>query len=485
MKINDLINGLICQVDGEVERDVKDLQFDSRKVTEGSVFIAIKGTASDGHDFIKSAIKNGAIAVVYDDATRKGEITAGVTAIKVDDSNDALARLASEYNDNPSAKLTLVGVTGTNGKTTIATLLYRLFRSLGHKVGLLSTVVNYVDDEPIEATHTTPDPIELNGLLKKMVDKGCEYAFMEVSSHSIVQKRIAYLDFDGGLFTNITRDHLDYHKTFENYINAKKAFFDGLKKDAFAITNIDDKNGMVMLQNCKARKKFYSTRQMADYRGKILEEGFDGMLLEINDTEVHVPMIGRFNVSNLLAIYGAARELGVEHRKALTVISGLKAVNGRFETMQSPTGYTAIVDYAHTPDALDNVMGTINEIRNGRKERGQLIAVVGCGGNRDKGKRPMMAQSAVKQADKVIITSDNPRKEDPQAIIDDMLEGLNDEQKRNVIVIVDRRQAIKTACALASKGDVVLVAGKGHEDYQIIGDVKHHFDDHEEIRACF
>ena len=271
MKINDLINGLICQVDGEVERDVKDLQFDSRKVTEGSVFIAIKGTASDGHDFIKSAIKNGAIAVVYDDATRKGEITAGVTAIKVDDSNDALARLASEYNDNPSAKLTLVGVTGTNGKTTIATLLYRLFRSLGHKVGLLSTVVNYVDDEPIEATHTTPDPIELNGLLKKMVDKGCEYAFMEVSSHSIVQKRIAYLDFDGGLFTNITRDHLDYHKTFENYINAKKAFFDGLKKDAFAITNIDDKNGMVMLQNCKARKKFYSTRQMADYRGKILD----------------------------------------------------------------------------------------------------------------------------------------------------------------------------------------------------------------------
>ena len=481
---------LICNLDYESIRsgkdaDIKDIQFDSRKVADGSVFVAIKGTASDGHDYIGAAVKSGAVAVVYDDASRGGEIDGSVTAILVKDSSIALARLASDYFGNPSQKVTLVGVTGTNGKTTTATLLYQMFRKLGHKSGLLSTVINYIDDEAVEATHTTPDPLELNGLLAKMVERGCEYVFMEVSSHSVVQNRIAYLDFDGALFTNITRDHIDYHGTFDNYLAAKKAFFDGLKKSAFAITNIDDKNGLVMLQNTAAKRMTYSTRAMADFRGKILEESFDGMLISVNDTEVNVPFIGRFNVYNLLAVYGAAVELGVEHLQALTVLSSLKAVSGRFETLHAPKGYSAIVDYAHTPDALDNVLATINELRESRREKGTLISIVGCGGNRDKGKRPMMAQSAVRASDKVIITSDNPRKEDPQAIIDDMLAGLNDEQMKNVIVIADRRQAIKTACMMADKGDVILVAGKGHENYQIIGDVKHHFDDHEEIKACF
>lgn len=484
MKLKEIVKNVeVKKAVGDLEVEISGVVADSRKVTNGSVFVAVKGTESDGANYIPMAIEKGAKAVVMNAGTNVEANWSDVTRVEVTDSAEALGWMASNWNGEPSKKLTLVGVTGTNGKTTTATLLWEMARRRGKKAGLLSTVVNYVDDRAVASTHTTPDPIELNGLLKEMVDAGCEYAFMEVSSHSIVQRRIAGLDFDGGLFTNITRDHIDYHKTFDNYLTAKKAFFDGLKKEAFAITNIDDPHGKVMVQNCNARQFTYSTRQKADFKGKIIEEGFEGMEIEVNGTEVNVPFIGRFNVYNLLLVFGAAVNLGVEKEEALRLISTLRPVNGRFETIRSDSkGWTAIVDYAHTPDALDNVIETINEIRRSRKDAGKLIAVVGCGGNRDKGKRPMMAQSAVNGADQVVITSDNPRKEDPQAIIDDMLAGLTDEEKNSVIVIVDRREAIKTACALAKKGDVVLVAGKGHEDYQIIGETKHHFDDHEEIR---
>jgi UDP-N-acetylmuramoyl-L-alanyl-D-glutamate--2,6-diaminopimelate ligase len=387
--------------------------------------------------------------------------------------------LASQWFGNPSLELTLVGVTGTNGKTTIATLLYKLVRALGHKAGLLSTVVNYIDNEAITATHTTPDAIALNGLLRRMVDAGCEYAFMEVSSHSIAQERIAGLDFDGALFTNLTRDHIDYHKTFDNYRDTKKRLFDGLKKSAFAITNKDDKNGLVMTQNCQATVCTYSTRSLADYKAQILEEGFDGMLLHINNREVFVPLVGRFNVSNLLCIYGAALSLGFSETDVLCVLSTLRPVNGRFETIHSPKGWTAIVDYAHTPDAVDNVIQTIREIK---KEGARLITVVGCGGNRDKGKRPMMAQIAKRGSEQLILTSDNPRNEDPKEILKDMTDGLNTDELRSTLVIEDRAAAIQTACTLAQANDVILIAGKGHEDYQIIQGVKHHFDDHEEVK---
>ena len=395
--------------------------------------------------------------------------------------------MASKWFGEPSKALTLVGVTGTNGKTTIATLLYKLVRALGHKAGLLSTVVNYIEDEAVPATHTTPDAIELNGLLRRMVDAGCEYAFMEVSSHAIAQERIAGLDFDGALFTNLTRDHIDYHKTFDNYRDTKKRLFDGLKKTAFAVTNKDDKNGLVMTQNCKAEVKTYSTRSLADYKAQILEEGFEGMMLNINGKEVFVPLVGRFNVSNLLCIYGAALCLGFEELEVLRVLSTLKPVNGRFETIRSPKGWTAIVDYAHTPDAVDNVISTIREIIDGQKSKVEsrkprLITVIGCGGNRDKGKRPMMAQIAKKGSEQLILTSDNPRDEEPADILNDMKAGLTEEELRSTLVIEDRAAAIQTACTLAQAGDVILVAGKGHEDYQIIKGVKHHFDDHEQVR---
>ena len=475
-----LQNIVLLQTTGTTEIEVSGIQFDSRKVEKGCVFVATKGTASDGHQYISMAIEKGAAAIVCEDMPES--VPAEVTIVQVENSADALGKMASAWFDFPSSKLTLVGVTGTNGKTTIATLLYKLFRELGYKAGLLSTVCNYVNDTAIEATHTTPDALALNELLAQMVEAGCDYAFMEVSSHSVDQRRIAGLEFDGGIFTNITRDHIDYHLTFENYLKAKKRFFDELTSEAFALTNADDKNGMVMLQNTKAKKYSYSLRSMADFKTRILEHGFDGMLLDMNDKEVNVSFIGKFNASNLSAVYGAAVLLGQDELEVLRVISSLHSVSGRFETLRSPNGYTAIVDYAHTPDALTNVIETINQILQGN---GRLITVVGCGGNRDKGKRPMMAREAVNGSWKAILTSDNPRFEEPQDILNDMLAGLDITEKAKSLTIVDRREAIRTACALAQPGDVVLVAGKGHEDYQIIQGVKHHFDDREVVRECF
>ena len=462
---------------GSTDIEITGINIDSRRIKQGHIFVAMKGTQVDGHKFIGKAIELGAAAVLLEDMPE--EIQDGVTYVQVESTEDCVGIAATTYFGNPSSKLKLVGVTGTNGKTTIATLLYNMFRKFGHKVGLLSTVCNYIDGEPIPASHTTPDPIELNELLAKMVEAGCEYAFMECSSHAIHQKRIGGLTFAGGLFTNLTRDHLDYHKTFENYRDAKKMFFDNLPKTAFAITNADDKNGMVMVQNTKAQVKTYSTRSMADYKARILECHFEGMYLEVDGREVGVQFIGKFNVSNLLAVYGAAVMLGKQPEDVLVVMSTLKSVNGRLDPIQSPDGWTAIVDYAHTPDALENVLNAIHEVLNGK---GKVITVCGAGGNRDKGKRPLMAQEAVKQSDKVIITSDNPRFEEPQDIINDMLAGLSTEQKKKVISIADRKEAIRTAAMMAGKGDVILVAGKGHEDYQEIKGVKHHFDDHEVIR---
>ena len=481
MILSDLIqNTLIKKSIGDIEIKVKNIQFDSRKVSVDSLFVATKGSATDGHDYIESAINQGAKAIICEAIPDK--ITEGICYLQVVNSSEALGKLASAWYDFPSSKLILVGVTGTNGKTTIATLLYQLFRELGFKTGLLSTVCNYIDNQAIEATHTTPDSLTLNELLANMVDAGCKYAFMEVSSHAVDQSRIAGLEFDGGIFTNITRDHIDYHLTFENYLKAKKTFFDSLPSDAFALTNADDKNGMVMLQNSKAKKYSYSLRGMADFKTKILEHSFEGMLLDMNDREVNVSFIGKFNASNLSAVYGAAVLLDQDELEVLRIISSLKSVSGRFETLHAPLGYTAIVDYAHTPDALNNVISTINQILEGN---GRLITVVGCGGNRDKGKRPMMAREAVDGSWKAILTSDNPRNEEPQNILNDMIAGLDIIQKTKSLTIVDRREAIKTACALAQSGDVVLVAGKGHEDYQIIQGVKHHFDDREEVKKCF
>ena len=483
------------EVIGETNKEIKGLHFDSRKIGEGDLFVAQVGTAVDGHTFIDGCVAKGAAAVVLSKreyisphltSPMKGE-EGKCTFILVENTDKALGLLASKWFGEPSKALTLVGVTGTNGKTTIATLLYKLVRALGHKAGLLSTVVNYIEDEAVPATHTTPDAIELNGLLRRMVDAGCEYAFMEVSSHAIAQERIAGLDFDGALFTNLTRDHIDYHKTFDNYRDTKKRLFDGLKKSAFAVTNKDDKNGLVMTQNCQAEVKTYSTRSLADYKAQILEEGFEGMMLNINGKEVFVPLVGRFNVSNLLCIYGAALCLGFEELEVLRVLSTLKPVNGRFETIRSEKGWTAIVDYAHTPDAVDNVISTIREIIDGQKSKVEsrkprLITVIGCGGNRDKGKRPMMAQIAKRGSEQLILTSDNPRDEEPADILNDMKAGLTEEELRSTLVIEDREAAIQTACTLAQKGDVILVAGKGHEDYQIIKGVKHHFDDHEIVK---
>ena len=471
------------EVIGRTDIQISNLHFDSRQIGAGDLFVAQVGTAVDGHTFIESCVAKGCAAVVLSNKAympkEPSDKELSTTYILIENTDHALGMLASQWFGNPSHELTLVGVTGTNGKTTIATLLYKLVRALGHKAGLLSTVVNYIDDEAIAATHTTPDAIALNSLLRRMVDAGCEYAFMEVSSHSIAQERIAGLDFDGALFTNLTRDHIDYHKTFDNYRDTKKRLFDSLKKSAFAITNKDDKNGLVMTQNCQAAVSTYSTRSLADYKAQILEEGFDGMLLHINNREVFVPLVGRFNVSNLLCIYGAALSLGFSETDVLCVLSTLRPVNGRFETIHSPKGWTAIVDYAHTPDAVDNVIQTIREIK---KEGARLITVVGCGGNRDKGKRPMMAQIAKRGSEQLILTSDNPRNEDPKEILKDMTDGLNTDELRSTLVIEDRAAAIQTACTLAQANDVILIAGKGHEDYQIIQGVKHHFDDHEEVK---
>lgn len=480
MILNELLSVITPkQVVGKTDINITDVQFDSRKVSDGNLFVAQVGTAVDGHQYIASCMDKGAKAIVLSNPDYLPAESKDVTYILVDNTDEALGRIASKWFGEPSKHLTLVGVTGTNGKTTIATLLYKLTRALGHKAGLLSTVVNYVDAESVPATHTTPDAIELNGLLRRMVDAGCEYAFMEVSSHAIVQERVAGLDFDGALFTNLTRDHIDYHKTFDNYRDAKKRLFDTLKPNAFAVTNKDDKNGLVMTQNTKARVYSYSVRSMADYRAQILEEGFEGMLLQLDGQEVFVPLVGRFNVSNLLCIYGAAINLGFDKMEVLRVLSTLTPVNGRFEAIRSPKGWTAIIDYAHTPDAVDNVIQTINEIR-----KGKLITVVGCGGNRDKGKRPMMAQIAKHGSDQLILTSDNPRDEEPADILRDMASGLTEEELRSTLIIEDRESAIKTACTIAQANDVILVAGKGHEDYQIIKGVKHHFDDHEVVKNC-
>ena len=470
----------IEKTEGNIGIEITNIQFDSRKIESGNLFVATRGTAADGHNFIATAIEKGAVAILCEEIPTDAD--KNTVFVQVKNSADTLGNIASAWYDFPSEKMKLVGVTGTNGKTTTATLLYKMFRQLGFGAGLLSTVCNYINDEAVEATHTTPDALELNSLLKKMVDAGCEYAFMEVSSHSVEQRRIAGLDFDGAIFTNLTRDHIDYHETFENYLKAKKRFFDDLKSEAFALTNLDDKNGMVMLQNTKAKKYSYSLRTIADFKTKILEEDFDGMFLNMNNREVHVSFIGKFNAYNLSAVFGTAVLLGVEELEALRIISSLVSVSGRFETLRSPSGYAAIVDYAHTPDALNNVISTINDILDGS---GKLITVVGCGGNRDKGKRPMMAREAVDGSWKAILTSDNPRNEEPQDILNDMLDGLDNEQKKKSLTIVDRREAIKTACSLAQKGDVVLVAGKGHEDYQIVKGVKYHFDDREEVRNCF
>ena len=481
MRLSDILKNVKpLTIIGDADIDISGVKIDSRQVKPGYLFVAMKGTQVDGHQFIPKAIELGAKAVLCEDLPETP--VEGITYVQVESSEDAVGPVATLFHGDPTSRLKLVGVTGTNGKTTIATLLYNMFRRFGHKCGLLSTVCNYIEDEAVPASHTTPDAIELNELLERMAAAGCEYVFMECSSHAIAQKRIGGLKFAGGMFTNLTRDHLDYHKTFENYRDAKKLFFDGLSKDAFAITNADDKNGLFMVQNTKAQVKTYSIRQMADFRARIIECHFEGMYLEIDGREVGVQFIGKFNVSNLLCVYGAAVMLGKQPEDILVIMSTLKSVNGRLDPIRSPEGYTAIVDYAHTPDALENVLNAIHEVLDGK---GKVITVCGAGGNRDKGKRPLMAQEAVRQSERVIITSDNPRFEEPQAIINDMLAGLDAKQMKKVLSIVDRREAIRTACMMAEKGDVILIAGKGHEDYQEIQGVKHHFDDHEVVRECF
>jgi UDP-N-acetylmuramoyl-L-alanyl-D-glutamate--2,6-diaminopimelate ligase len=481
MLLKDLLQNITIQaVIGSLEIDVTGVNIDSRRVADGHLFVAMVGTQTDGHNFIPKAIEQGAKAILV---SRDIEAPVeGVTYVRVANTEDVVGAVATQFYGNPTQNLKLIGVTGTNGKTTIATLLYELFRKLGYKCGLCSTVCNYIDGKPYPTDCTTPDAITLNQLLADMVAEGCTYAFMECSSHAIEQKRIGGLTFAGGVFTNLTRDHLDYHKTFDAYRDAKKKFFDGLGKKAFAITNADDRNGQVMVQNCKANIKTYSTRSMADFRGRVLEESLEGMLLEINGMEVSVRFVGHFNVSNLLAVYASAVMLGHAPQDVLCALSTLVPVNGRFETIRSPQGVFAIIDYAHTPDALKNVLESICEIV---KTSVQVITVCGAGGNRDKGKRPLMAKEAANYSDRVIITSDNPRFEEPQDIINDMLAGLNTDQLKRTIAITDRREAIKAAAMMANPGDVILVAGKGHEPYQDVKGVKHHFDDHEEVKAAF
>ena len=468
-------------VSGTTDVVVSGVQIDSRKVSHRSVFVAVKGVAADGHRFIDKAIELGAIAVVCQEMP--AQQTEGVTYVQTSDSAEAAGVLAHNFYDQPSTKLKLVGVTGTNRKTTLATRLYKLFGCLGYQCGLVSTVENIINGNVIPSTHTTPDAVSLNALLKQMVDEGCEYAFMEVSSHAVHQRRIAGLDFAGALFSNITHDHLDYHKTFDEYIKAKKGFFDGLTADAFAITNIDDKRGAVMLQNTAAKKLTYSLRSMADFKGKILENSLTGLVMTINDKEVHFRLIGEFNAYNLLAVYGAAISLGEDKQDVLRCLSNVTGAEGRFDYTVSPKEKViAIVDYAHTPDALINVLATIKKLKQGNE---QVITVVGCGGDRDRTKRPVMGEVACEHSDKVIFTSDNPRSEDPMQILADMEEGLSVTARRKYIAIADRKQAIKTAISMAQPDDIVLVAGKGHEKYQEINGVKHHFDDKEVVQEMF
>jgi UDP-N-acetylmuramoyl-L-alanyl-D-glutamate--2,6-diaminopimelate ligase len=479
--LSDILAGLpFTELQGAADVEISAVVFDSRKVVPGSLFVAVKGTQVDGHDYIEKAIKDGAIAVICEELP--GHIAVEVDFLMVANSAVALGIVASNFYDNPSKKLKLVGVTGTNGKTTIATLLYQLFRDLGYKCGLLSTVENQVNGNIIPSTHTTPDQVELNHLLDEMVSQGCDYCFMEVSSHAVAQHRIEGLIFAGGIFSNLTHDHLDYHKTFDNYLKAKKAFFDGLSKNAFALTNNDDKNGSVMLQNTKAHKKTYGLKSMADYKGKILENQFGGLLLKIDNEEVWFKMVGSFNAYNLLAVYAAAMLLDQDRAKVLTSLSKLSGAEGRFDYVISPNKIIGIVDYAHTPDAVQNVLSTIHNIRKGNEK---VITVIGCGGDRDKTKRPIMAKVACEWSDKVILTSDNPRSEDPAQIIKDMEAGVTPTAQRNTVSITDRHEAIKTACMLAQPGDIILLAGKGHEKYQEIKGVKNHFDDKEELLNQF
>lgn len=472
------IKQLRCE--GSVDTPVTGIGQDSRKVVPGTLFIAVRGTAADGHRFMDAAAESGAVCIVCEELPAM--LRDGVTYVVTDDTREALGHIASAWYGYPSSALTLVGVTGTNGKTTVATLLYEMFRLQGEKVGLLSTVCNYIDDKPVAATHTTPDAITLNALLADMVKAGCSYAFMEVSSHSADQKRIAGLDFDGGIFTNLTRDHMDYHKTTEAYLKAKKSFFDSLGRDAFALVNSDDKNGSVMVQNCKGEVHTYSLSSVADFKGKIIESRLDGTLISVNGREVETLFVGRFNAYNLLAVYGAAVLLGMAPDTALVRLSMLVPVSGRFQTLRSSGGLTAVIDYAHTPDAVTNVLNSIKEVIGGK---GRVITVVGAGGNRDTGKRPIMAAEAARLSDMVILTSDNPRFEDPDDIIAQMRAGLSPQMSKKVLSVTDRREAIRTALRLAQPGDVVLVAGKGHEDYQEIKGVKHHFNDREVVEEAF
>ncbi|MEQ3031430.1 UDP-N-acetylmuramoyl-L-alanyl-D-glutamate--2,6-diaminopimelate ligase [Alistipes indistinctus] len=477
--LDELLQGVeVRSLVGDGTVAVGRLEFDSRKVVPGTLFFATRGTQTDGHAYIPAAVAAGAAAVVCEELP--AERPAGVTFVQVPDSTVALGQVASAFYGHPSRRLKLVGVTGTNGKTTTATLLYRMFRRLGYKAGLISTVVYCVDDREIPSTHTTPDSIRLNAMMAEMVEAGCDYCFMEVSSHSLVQHRTAGLAFVGGIFSNITHDHLDYHKTFAEYIRAKKLFFDGLPAGAFALTNADDRNGMVMVQNTKATVKTYALQSFADFRCRIVETLLDGMLLNLDGSEVWVKFLGRFNAYNLTSVYATALLLGARRDEVLRILSDLTSVDGRFEPIHSKEGVTAIVDYAHTPDALQNVIGTINEIR---KKDQRLYVVVGCGGNRDATKRPEMAKIAVDGSDMAVLTSDNPRLEEPGAIIEQMKSGL--EPSARYLAITDRREAIKAAVALARPGDIILVAGKGHETYQDVGGVKHHFDDREEVRAAF
>ncbi|NDV64232.1 UDP-N-acetylmuramoyl-L-alanyl-D-glutamate--2,6-diaminopimelate ligase [Bacteroides sp. 224] len=465
---------------GDTDKDITGVNIDSRLVESGHLFMAMKGTQTDGHAYIPAALQKGATAILCE--TLPEEINNAITYIQVADSEDVVGKVATTFYGDPTTKIDLVGVTGTNGKTTIATLLYNLFQHFGYKTGLISTVCNYIDDEAIPTEHTTPDPITLNKLLGRMADEGCKYVFMEVSSHSIEQKRISGLKYAGGIFTNLTRDHIDYHKTMENYLKAKKKFFDDMPKNAFSLTNLDDKNGLVMTQNTRSKVYTYSLRSLSEFKGRILESHFDGMLLEFNNKEFFAQFIGKFNASNLLAVFGAAVLLGKKEEDVLLALSTLHPVAGRFDAQRSPSGYTAIVDYAHTPDALVNVLNAIHEVLEGN---GKVITVVGAGGNRDKGKRPIMAKESARLSDKLIITSDNPRFEEPQDIINDMLAGLDAEDRKKTISITDRKEAIRTAAMLAEKGDVILIAGKGHETYQDIKGVKHHFDDKEIIKEIF
>lgn len=475
MKLKDILKGIECRLQGSADVEVKDLQFDSRKVTVGTLFVAQVGTKVDGHDFIAKAVASGAVAVLCQRIPE--EAPNGVTYVVVDNSDRALGEAAANYYGHPSRQLKLVGITGTNGKTTTVTLLHRMFRLAGNHVGLISTIVNKIDEEEIPTGHTTPDALELNRLLSRMVQAGCRFCFMEVSSHSVVQQRIAGLEFSGAIFSNITHDHLDFHKTMANYIAAKKGFFDALPPSAWALTNVDDKNGRVMVQNTRAKVHTYGLNHLGDFHCRVLEEGFEGMHLNVNGNELWSRLVGRFNAYNLLAIYGAAVLSGIEPAEAVRLLTLLEPAPGRFQYV-SGKGITAIVDYAHTPDALENVIGTINDIR--RKNQ-QLITVVGCGGDRDKTKRPEMAQIASKGSDKLVLTSDNPRSENPESILDDMEAGLSPEQLCHTVRITDRRQAIRTACMMAREGDIILIAGKGHEKYQEVNGVRSHFDDVEEV----